>query len=168
MPKYVIDASVVLDWFEKDIASEDSLSVYAKLVEGKIELCAPEYMWLEVINVLVMKKKCNQTETGEVMETILNSGIAFEKIDIEEYKHVLSVMKEHHLASYDAQYIYLAKRKGIQVISVDNLMTKLKEITIRPEQIVRIGNVVHAVYEKGISFNNYFILLACPFLISIS
>ena len=57
--RIVIDASVVLKWF--DLADEEGRElarrVYSDIVEGKVKAAAPEFLMVEVVNILIRKKK---------------------------------------------------------------------------------------------------------------
>lgn len=136
MLKYVIDASVVLDWLEKELVSESSIKIYTELVEGRFELHAPEFLWLEVINVLVMKKGYNWKEVIEAMESLMASGIVLDRIDVGDYKNIVQIMVDNKLAAYDAQYVFLAKKLETKVIAVDQKMLKMENLVLGPGDAV--------------------------------
>ena len=111
MAKFVVDSSVILDWI---VFGDDDKMLVHKLIEQliskEIELVAPGFLIVEIINVLKWKYSYSQKKIEFVIRHLEQIGIEA------EYKH--------NLTSYDAHYALMAENGGLKVITRDKDLLK--------------------------------------------
>lgn len=126
----VIDASVVLEWIETPESKNftKAISVYENLKEGKIVVYAPLFLLMEVINVLFWKKKFERLEIEEFVNRVKETGVNFIGDFLpESANEVIDLMDKFKISAYDAQYVNLAIKKGVKLMTFDAKLQKIKE-----------------------------------------
>lgn len=124
----ILDASVVIKWFQEERDSERAISYQIKHARGKEQIVAPDLLLYEVTNVLRHKKSVND----EVIDGALNILAALElslfSFSPVELKEVSRFARLYEVSVYDALYVVLAKRLGCSLVTADKkLCQKLKE-----------------------------------------
>jgi predicted nucleic acid-binding protein len=128
MPDLVLDASVVIDWFETD----EQVRLKAKklhdgIVGGEMGVIIPKYLLLEVANVLVTKKHFGKEAVCAAIQIILDLGMRVEELGDEDWAGVIEVACDYKLAVYDAVYVYMAKKFGTKLLSKDRRLLEVGE-----------------------------------------
>lgn len=117
--KYVVDASVVIKWFS--IQSEPHIQEADRLVsllgENKIILLAPDFLLLEISNVLMRAKGWSGEQVCAGIEKLYELGIHIIGFNIQILNESLAVAHKYRLSVYDALYIGLAKLEKAVLIS---------------------------------------------------
>ncbi len=117
----VIDASMTLSWCFVDEITPYTQSVLGALRRSYAEVPA---LWLiEVRNVLLMNERRGRiTAQGskEFLQTLsaLDIRIDFGEPALDGHE-VLALARRHRLTAYDAAYLELAKRKGLELATFD-------------------------------------------------
>ena len=126
LPSFVIDASIIISWYNHDEQSE-----YAKdilLCLRKEQAITPCLCCFEVNNVLRVLEKKGKVPSLNVdkalvsidkLQIIIDSVPPGFKIPL-----TLRLSREHGLTVYDACYLELAVRMGIPIASLDDDLVK--------------------------------------------
>src|SRR3989339_878140 len=116
---FVIDASFVLAY----LLDEDNVmidSIFEKQVKREIYFISPSLLKYEVGNTLrtkLMRKKIKKEEAQRLYRSFLAINIKEELLDFHD---VLDLALEKNLSFYDASYLYLAKSKKIDLLTLDH------------------------------------------------
>lgn len=138
MNNYVIDASVVFKWFvlENEENFEQSREVFQKLKAGELVLFAPNFLLVEIANILYWKQKFLNEDVELVLKKLINSGINFADCPANNIPDVFKIMSDYKLTAYDSIYLWLAKDRGLKLISVDQKLLAVKDYVISPREVV--------------------------------
>ncbi len=122
MAAYVLDASVLAALYVDDPATEQSEAALAR-VDGD-ELHAPDFVVLEVANVLWKRVRRKELHAQDAMTAIADlsaASIQFHPIG-SLVTQSLALALSHGFTAYDATYVALATRVGGIVITNDGGM----------------------------------------------
>ncbi len=118
---FVIDASVVLAWCFADEASDVADRVLQRL-EAE-EALAPAIWPLEVANALRTADRRGRIDLGDlarVRELLVALPIRVEPLDLSSaLGDVTELARSLELSAYDAAYVALAARKGLDLATID-------------------------------------------------
>jgi predicted nucleic acid-binding protein len=114
---FVLDASIVLDWAleERRAAAETARQ---RLV-GDIAR-VPGVWWFEVRNGLVIAERRRRT-SAEMSASFLRQLAGFPVViaPIPDETALLALARRHRLTVYDAAYLELALREGLELATLD-------------------------------------------------
>lgn len=132
MLKIVIDASVVLKWIpgKNEEKVEEAREIYKLMMVDKLEVWAPDFILLEVLNILANKRKADPKIIKKIIKDFTNGKINFVELGIEKIKAIEELVFKFKLTSYDALYLYLAKENNCKLLTVDRDLLKLHDLTI--------------------------------------
>lgn len=123
---FVVDNSIVMAWCFEDEASEYTDAVQDQLVENTAFV--PASWPLEVTNVLLVaerKKRIGKADSGHFIALLSRLPIKVDPTESERVFHdIISLAREYQLSSYDASYLELAIRKGLQIASLDKAIVR--------------------------------------------
>jgi len=130
--RFVIDASVVLEWVEtkESPQKQRALGLYERLVKGEVAFSAPSFLLVEVINVLYWKKRNTVEEIRDFVDRVKTSGINFVDgaFSADASDELLDAVGKHEITAYDAQYVILAKKLGVKLLTFDEKLLGIKEV----------------------------------------
>ena len=119
---FVLDGSVAMAWFFKDESSP-----YADRVAGSFSLwraVVPAIWHLEIANAVLMGERRGRSTEAQASRwfTFLRSlPIApDEETNQHAWGDVLHLGRAHQLSAYDASYLELAVRRGVELASLDD------------------------------------------------
>ena len=126
----VIDASATGSWLFDEEASVDGDRIFKEVLQGGIQLIQPALWSYEIINMLrsaVMSKKRLKKEYGEQLFKLWTE-IPVKYAEHEPYDNVdiFNCSLKNDLSAYEAVYFCLAQKKGIELITEDSHLLKLK------------------------------------------
>lgn len=124
MAAYVLDASVLAALYVDDPATEQSEAALAR-VEGD-ELHAPDFVMLEVANVLWKRVRREELHAQDAMAAITDlsaASIQYHPI-AGLIAQSLALALAHGFTAYDATYVALATRVGGIVLTNDGGMRR--------------------------------------------
>lgn len=133
MIKLVLDASVVLEWLAQGKQADASLKIHNDIIKGTIAAWAPDFLLIEVANILFWKKKFAAKDIQQFIDTLMSMGIHFD--DEPNYLHTqttIDLIDQYRVTAYDAQYLYLAKKLECKLVSLDKQLIKIKDLVISP------------------------------------
>ena len=124
--KLVIDASTVLNFLMPDEDTPSYVdSIFAAIKENRIEAYAPDLLPYEISNSLksaIKSRRLSVIRARKIVKSFLNLGVVFEQVDF--LKTFVYAVK-HDLSSYDASYLYLAKKHKAKLYSFDKKLAGL-------------------------------------------
>lgn len=136
MKTYVLDASIVLEWLENN-DKESARKLYQYLRQGKIAVYAPTFLLIEVGNILLKKKKFTQSDVEEFITALFQSGINF----VDFYSHtigqLLTTASKYKITTYDALYILLSQELKYPLITGDEELLKIKDVSVSLQQFLK-------------------------------
>jgi len=119
----VIDSSIVLKWYLRDDEddSEKALALLDDFIHGKLDLFAPDLIYHEVLNGLIVAQRRGRIE----LQQVENAIEGFVELDISlfntraHYKKILYFAETYKRSAYDAAYLILAEDKKVQYLTAD-------------------------------------------------
>jgi len=137
METIVIDTSVLIKWFIKEIKRESALEIRDSYLKGEINLIAPDLILYEFLNALKYINQHNEEEMKTIFETIMNYDINLFHINKELAEESIKIAKNSELTIYDSSYLALAKLKEGKLITAD-------------EKLIRNSPKVYKKYVRGL------------------
>ncbi len=117
MNRRVIDCSVAMGWCFEDEANEYADAVLEGLNDG--EAIVPSIWPLEVVNVLAVAERKGRTDSAKTGRFLASLGHLPIRVDdqtsAKAFSDILSLARAHRLSSYDAAYLELAMREGLDL-----------------------------------------------------
>jgi len=122
--KKVIDASVIVKWFNDEPGSEEALALEKKHAAGEIILVIPELAFAEILNAL----KWSGASVDDLEKA--NRLLWKHQLHIESLSEFLlakaaQLSVEYNLTIYDAIYCALAVCNGCSVVTADKKILKV-------------------------------------------
>ncbi len=123
MTEAVLDASVVLRWFETrhDPGSAAARALRQSFVSGALVILAPTLLFLEVVNVAGRSWRWQQPALLELASTL--QALRFEIRDPE--LRDIARWTARGLSAYDASYVALAESESLKLITDDGAILKI-------------------------------------------
>jgi predicted nucleic acid-binding protein len=125
--RFVLDASVAVAWCFDDETTEFTETVL-DLVAAGAEVLIPSIWPLEVANALLVAERRKRIALAKVTAILLRiSGltIAVRPIDPKyAFEHILPMARQLGLSQYDAAYLELAVREGLELATLDAALQK--------------------------------------------
>lgn len=122
---YVIDASFLLAFLLPDERDDQVSQVFEKYSLQKISFIVPVILPFEVINGLksaFTSQRIDQTTLVNLTNDFEALMITLEKIDLFD---TLAISLDKKLSVYDASYVSLAKRRKLDLLTLDTQLKKL-------------------------------------------
>lgn len=126
---FVLDNSVTMRWFFGD-GKPQELAYAGKVLDAMqgVKALVPMTWGLEVANVIAKAKEnglVTESRNGAFLEML--EGVAIE-VDAATFAHSLSdtlqLARRYKLSAYDASYLELALRTGLQLATLDDDLQK--------------------------------------------
>jgi predicted nucleic acid-binding protein len=125
-PRFVVDNSVVMSWCFQDEMSEYADAVLNRLADT--QALVPGIWPLEVTNVLLMaqrKKRLGRGGSARFLELLRSLPIVVEQeLPARVFSEIFALAEDFGLSTYDASYLDLAMREGLQLASLDQRLRK--------------------------------------------
>lgn len=118
-PRAVIDSSVAVKWFvsdgEHDI--EEARAILDEHLTGRVLLCAPSHVVLEVLNALRFRGLATR-DLGDIAGWLLQARLELAPIEsLAQRAGVLAA--QHGLTVYDAAFVALAESLDAELVTAD-------------------------------------------------
>ena len=117
MNLYVVDASAAIKWYVSELDSEAAL----RLLASSHDLCAPDYLWLEVASVVCQRLQRKQLTSEEGLEILP----AMRRVPIRIFPSgnlldsSIAMALETSTSFYDCVYLALAVSIDGQMVTAD-------------------------------------------------
>lgn len=123
---FVVDTSFVLAYLLPDESGRCVEEMFSKFEENKISFVAPYLLAFEIMNGLrsaSMQKRQSINAAEHLLDSFLNMGILFEKVD---EKEVFRFAIRNAITAYDASYVWLAKSKKLELLTLDEKIENIR------------------------------------------
>jgi predicted nucleic acid-binding protein len=116
--KFVVDSSVVCSWVLPDESSSVAAAAFVHLQTS--DAIAPDLLWHEVRNVLMMARKRNRIDFDKACEGVkLLRGLSIFTRRSSSDDMILDLAERHQLTAYDAAYLALAIESKLPLATLD-------------------------------------------------
>jgi predicted nucleic acid-binding protein len=118
---FVLDASITACWaFQSEDHPRADLAFARIRTE---EAVVPSLWWFEIRNILIVNERRRRISEPDTAAFLLDLSRLRIRIDHEpQHAGVLRLARAHRLSVYDAAYLELAQREGLQLATLDNLL----------------------------------------------
>lgn len=142
MRKAVIDASVVLKWIpgKNEKYVEEARELYRLLLANKVKLWAPDFLLVEVLNILVKKRRVDPKKAWKGVERIAECGIEFLALPIKDAGSLIQFMGEYGVTAYDALYLRLAQKLETKLVTYDEKLTDIRKLAVTVRQLIAVNS----------------------------
>ena len=124
----VLDASVVIKWFQEEENSDQAVSIQKQHSAGENTIIVPDLLFYEVANVLRYKKEVTQETITNVLDFLHKAELRSFALSPIELREVIIFARMYDITVYDALYVVLAQQLKCSFVTADrNLQQKLKE-----------------------------------------
>ena len=140
MLRIVADANVVLKWIpaKNEEKVVEAREIYKMMMAEQLEVFAPTFLLLEVLNILANKRKTDPNVIRKVIKDLAKGKIKFVELEIRKVSEIEKLVHKYRLTSYDALYLYLAKEKNCKLLTVDRQLLKLHDSTIDIGRLLKL------------------------------
>lgn len=115
----VVDASVVVKWFNLEEYSENAEELKERHLKGELILVSPVLMVFEVLNVLRYSPELGADDVRETLSGLL--GIQVRLYPVEEWlSNAVSLAFERGMTVYDVSYAALANHLACLFYTADS------------------------------------------------
>ena len=119
MPVRVVDASAL----GALVFGEPKAEEIAKRL-GDSPLAAPALIWFELASICLRKIKAHPAQRDQILRAFLMAGkLAIEIVEV-DYSAVVNLADETGLTTYDASYLWLARRLKGELITLDGKLQR--------------------------------------------
>jgi len=119
MPVRVVDASAL----GALVFGEPKAEEVAKSL-GDSPMAAPALIWFELASVCLSKMKAHSAQRDQILSAFLMAGkLAIEIVAVDHWA-VVNLAEETGLTTYDASYLWLARRLKAELITLDAKMQR--------------------------------------------
>lgn len=121
MPKYVLDTSVVIQWFHhaKELHVSQAKRLWQELSTNNISIILPDILFLELLNAFIKSKDASPESSYLILSELYKSPVTITEVSLPVLGLAAKLMKQYNLASYDAYFLALAKHEECILISDD-------------------------------------------------
>lgn len=123
----VLDASVIIKWFQPESDSAKALHFEKEHLEGKEPIAVPDLVFYEVANVLRYQKQVGTESFGDAADVLSEMELQVFIFSPLEFKEVFSFARDYNVSIYDAVYVVLAKRMNCKFITADRKLCQKLE-----------------------------------------
>lgn len=121
MTTYVLDTSVVVQWFhhseEKHV--KEANKVWKDLQKNRIRIILPDILPLELLNAFIKSKNTPAEESYSMISKLYQIPVTIAEVSLTVLEVAARLMEQYNLASYDAYFLALAQYEECKLISDD-------------------------------------------------
>ena len=127
--KVVLDSSIIVKWFLKELYSEEAIKVRNDYVQRKISIAVPSLLIYEVLNALRYSGVYSEEGLKEICLALNKYGFEIHDIEGDLKSKVVEIAYRHIITVYEASYVALAmKLKTVLYTADDELLEKFPKI----------------------------------------
>jgi len=116
----VVDASVVFKWIRDEEDFHDiAQSIYRKIITNQLKIIGPDFLNIEITNVIVTKSSIDSKLISELLQDFLALPIKYIPITPSLLKVSAMLAKKYKTSVYDMLYAVIAKRNKCKLITAD-------------------------------------------------
>lgn len=114
--------------FENEPYHTPCLSLYEQFLEEKIVFTVPQFLFIDLANVLLQKKHLSSSDCLSLMYTLQQPQLTVDVLLQNEVEQIITLAEKHTLTVYDAQFLYLAHKKNLPLLSCDSELTMISGV----------------------------------------
>ncbi len=119
MPVRVVDASALGALVFGEPRAEEIAEIL-----GNSPMAAPALIWFEVASICLRKIKTHPAQREQILRAFMMAGkLALEIVEV-DHCAVVTLADETGLTTYDASYLWLARRLKGELITLDRKMQR--------------------------------------------
>ena len=126
MSGFVLDCSIAVAWLFADEASPDTDALLDRLPDGGA--LVPRLWHLELGNVLAKAERHQRTSAAQIaahLELVKRLPIATDtETESRAFGEILALARTQGLTTYDAAYLELAMRRGVELATRDKALIR--------------------------------------------
>lgn len=119
---FVLDASVTASWFLPE-TPHPHVDIARRRIRTETA-ASPTIWWYETRNILVVAERRKRLTSAEVDLAWRRLLLLSVRLETPDAQISLVLARRHGLSFYDAAYVELALRSGLQIATRDKAMTK--------------------------------------------
>lgn len=124
----IVDASVVVKWFNIEEYTENAERLKEKHLKAEVTLVSPVLMIFEVLNALRYNPELGVNDVKEALNDLL--GIQIKLYPVEDWlSEAVLLAYDYGLTIYDASYIALANHLSCLLYTADSKLLERVKIT---------------------------------------
>lgn len=129
MRKLAIDTNVVLTWLglQSEKLLLKSKELFDGMAGGKLNLASPEFLLIELANVLKWRFNQDEARVEEVIKLVMRSGIKFVPVGKRVTRDVVKLIFKHNLTAYDALFLLVATKEKCKLVTTDPKLLEVKK-----------------------------------------
>lgn len=121
--KKILDASIIVKWFLKEEKREGAIALRQAHINDESVIIVPEFLFLEVLNVL-RYKKWNEHNLKEANKSLWDNHLIVESVNQFMLEKALKISLEYNLTLYDSIYAALSQIHDCPLITEDEKLKK--------------------------------------------
>lgn len=125
MKKFILDSSVLVKLFTKEVGHEKSMKILEFYLKGNVQIFSLQLAIWEVLNALKYNPSFPQSEIKKVGVTLITYGFEFFGMDEKLAELTIDYALKFDITIYDASYIALARILNCQLITADKKLFKV-------------------------------------------
>lgn len=125
----VIDASVAAKWFIPEYDSAKAIAIRDKLVDGKLNLLAPDLLAYEVANTLRFHPEITEKQIEQDVEDLMALDIDLVTPSSELVTTAVNMARDLEMTVYDASYLAVAQDIPTSLVTADRMLYAKAERT---------------------------------------
>jgi predicted nucleic acid-binding protein len=136
--KIVIDASVVIKWYNIEQHTEKALAIREDYIKQKIDLVAPYLLLYEVGNALRYNPDFGLDDVKSAIRDLLAMQISFRLLDEKAGQDAVELAYKFGLTFYDVSYVILSRVENCPLYTADDKLLSRAE----DESIIHLENYI--------------------------
>ena len=137
--KVVVDASVLIKWYNLEDDSEKALQLRTDYASRQIELVAPYLITYEIANSLRYNPDFGAEDVKSAITDLMNMQLSLQPPDVTQMQRATDLAFRYGITIYDAAYLALAETSEIPFYTADEKLV-LKAAEARIRHIHEYGN----------------------------
>lgn len=111
----------------KEAKVGEARKMYQKIADGEIEAWAPNFLALEMLDILIRKRQADPDLAVRGIGVVM-AKLKIRDLDVGKLAQWKELMKRYEISGYDSLYLQLADELGYKVVSCDKKLTHIKEL----------------------------------------
>jgi predicted nucleic acid-binding protein len=115
----ILDSSVVVKWFSKEVKSEEALRIMDSYIEGSTEIIVSDILLCEVANALRYKPDYTPEKLKNALTQLFNLRMKITHLNGELMNRAGEIAYEGKITLYDALPVAIAENRKTVCITAD-------------------------------------------------
>lgn len=134
LEKAVVDASVVVKWFNQEEFTEEALLLRQRIRRGTVTPFAPELMIFEVANSLRYNPDFGAVDVQQAVRSLRDMQFPAAPMDEDMWRRAVDIAFERGITIYDSAYVAMSECMDAKLYTADARLAK---------KTMGMGRVVH-------------------------